>query len=75
MNGTTLVSSVVPYSQALPGWSIRGTGDFDNDGKTDILWQFQDGSVYYWKMNGTTMVSGLAIYAQPVSGWTIRAAK
>jgi hypothetical protein len=43
MNGGTLVASpglgVVP-----PGWTIAGLGDFNGDGKTDILWRCTDAS-------------------------------
>jgi hypothetical protein len=33
-------------------WHIQGTGDFNGDGKTDILWRADDGSVGIWEMNG-----------------------
>jgi hypothetical protein len=25
------------------GWQIKGSGDFNSDGKSDILWQNDDG--------------------------------
>ena len=27
-----------------PSWQIRGTGDFNGDGRSDILWQGSDGT-------------------------------
>jgi FG-GAP-like repeat len=43
---------LVPGS-ATTDWQIAGTGDFDGDGKTDILWrQTTTGKVLIWKMNG-----------------------
>jgi hypothetical protein len=38
-----------------PSWHIEGTGDFYNDGKTDILLQNDDGSVAVWEMQGSTI--------------------
>ena len=34
-----------------------GTGDFNNDGKADILWRNDDGRVDLWQMNGATIFS------------------
>src|ERR1051326_3075906 len=43
MNGTTFVSAVtnVPTTGPSYGWTIVGTGDFNGDGWTDILWRSQ----------------------------------
>ena len=40
-----------------PHWQIVGTGDFNGDGKADILWRHTTGSVSIWLMNGAS-VSG-----------------
>ena len=34
-------------------WSVAETGDFNGDGKTDILWRNSNGDVEMWFMNGT----------------------
>ena len=36
-----------------PSWQVEGTGDFNGDGKSDILWQ-HDGTPAIWLMDGTT---------------------
>ena len=37
-----------------PSWQVKGTGDFNGDGKSDILWQGSDGTPAIWMMDGTT---------------------
>ena len=34
---------------------MAGTGDFNGDGKGDILWRDSSGNVVIWFMNGTTI--------------------
>ena len=48
------------YGVSLPTeptyWSIAGTGDFNGDGKSDIVWQnTSTGQRLIWIMNGTTI--------------------
>ncbi len=65
MNGTNLLSSALlnPSRVADIAWKPVGTGDFNNDGKTDILWRRDDGSVSVWLMDGNNLVSG--VYLNP----------
>ena len=37
-----------------PSWEIKGTGDFNGDGKSDIIWQGENGTAAMWLMDGTT---------------------
>jgi FG-GAP-like repeat/FG-GAP repeat len=34
----------------IPG--VQGTGDFNGDGNSDILWRHNSGQVYIWEMDG-----------------------
>ena len=35
-----------------------GTGDYNQDGRTDILFQNSSGAVSIWEMNGTSVIGG-----------------
>jgi FG-GAP repeat len=54
-----------------PGWAIVETGDFNSDGKSDILWfNAGSGAVGAWLMNGATIKSPVGIGSLP-SSWMI----
>ena len=47
---------------SLPaGWHVDGTGDFGNDGKTDILMHNDSGQVAVWQMDGNHVTSSTTI--------------
>ncbi|MDR3535903.1 MAG: VCBS repeat-containing protein, partial [Acetobacteraceae bacterium] len=44
----------------------------NGDGKSDILWQSDDGSVAIWEMNGTAIVGGGNIQLNPGPSWHVK---
>ena len=51
---SALSIAVVPTSST---WSIAQTGDYNGDGKSDILWKDGSGNLAIWFMNGTSISS------------------
>ena len=55
-----------------PSWHIKARGDFNGDGKSDLLWQNDDGTPAIWLMNGTNAVSvGASAHSNPGPSWQI----
>jgi hypothetical protein len=75
MDGVNLASAVPlnPGQVNDTNWKIAGTGDFNRDGKVDILWQHQNGKLAAWYMDGVNLVQGINVYPSQISdtNWKI----
>ncbi len=75
MNGdqisqASVVTDLGATANPGPTWHVVGTGDFNNDGKTDIVLQSNTGAVAVWDMNGST-VSQAGVLANPGPTWSV----
>ena len=68
-NGTT-VTGGGPIAAPGAAWTIVGTGDFQGNGATDILFVNQSGLLAYWAISGTTIVGGATI-GGPLGTWKV----
>jgi hypothetical protein len=51
-----------------PSWHAKGAGDFNVDGRSDILLSNSSRAVALWELNGTTIIGGGNV-ANPGSSW------
>jgi hypothetical protein len=77
MNGTGLGGAryLDPISE---DWQVQFTGDFNGDGKTDILWRnfnastADAGKLYIWMMDGANVIGGTGYTASQADlGWRV----
>ena len=54
-------------------WTIAGTGDFNGDGKSDIVWLDTSGNVMMWFMNGLN-IAGIVNLGNVGTAWSIQGA-
>ena len=79
MNGTTVTASIglSPERVSDTNWKIVASGDFNGDGKNDLIWQnFATGYLAAWFMNGTTLIDSVLLSPRYVTDvrWRIVAA-
>jgi hypothetical protein len=70
LNGTSIIGGGVIANPGA-GWRVASVGDFNDDGRSDILWQNSSGAVVIWEMNGASVIGGasLGIAAQAGTRW------
>lgn len=72
MDGLNLTSALLtsPSSPSDYGWQIVGTGDFNRDGRTDLVWQHANWDyVAVWYMNGALFTG--STYTSPYSPYDL----
>lgn len=76
------VSATLTAAQPELEWNVAGTGDFNGDGRDDILWPRDDGLTYIWERNGSSIVHAAPTNLQramtvrsPASATTMATAK
>ena len=70
MSGNTLIGGGAVSPNPGPAWQAIGTGDFNGDHHSDILFQnTSTARVSVWEMSGNTLVGGGPISANPGPTW------
>jgi FG-GAP-like repeat/FG-GAP repeat len=72
--GNTLVGSSWLAQDGVAGWYVVATGDFNGDGKPDLVWQNDARQVAVWYMGGAqgnTLLWGDWLSSSGVPGWRV----
>jgi microcystin-dependent protein len=70
MDGSSLVGGGPVSPNPGPNWTEIGTGDFNHDGQSDILWQnATTGQASIWEMNGSSLIGGGPVTPSPGPNW------
>ena len=67
MDGLTPVGGAAFFNPGA-AWHVIDGGDFNGDGKADILWQNNDGTPVVWLMDGLNAIGGAA-FNNPGADW------
>ena len=55
MHGTSVAAAAITSQQTGLDWSIAAIGDYNGDGRDDILLSHTSGLTAVWTMNGATV--------------------
>jgi hypothetical protein len=70
VDGAYSASNIIAGIASGGGWSYAGTGDFNGDGATDVLFQYTNGAVLDWQVANGAYVASHALGVLP-SGFGI----
>ena len=70
--GGASASGALFYTEPNLNWNIFGVGDFNGDGKDDILWRNPaTGQLFMMVMNGSSIVGGGLFYTEGNINWKV----
>jgi hypothetical protein len=65
------VQSALTSVQVGNEWNIAGVGDYNADGKDDILWRHDNGLIVLWDMQGANVVDADLMSIQVGNDWGV----
>jgi len=71
MNGLGIkTEGTIAHAPVGNDWHVQDVGDYNGEGKSDILWRQDSGQVYVWEMNGLQVTAeGVVSHAAVSSDW------
>jgi Ca2+-binding RTX toxin-like protein len=68
---TDLAGAPVANLGPMSSWRAAGAGDFNGDGRSDILWQGPNGQIQIWYMNGGQRLGIGGVSVTQSAGWRV----
>jgi hypothetical protein len=74
LNGVTMTQGALfqPSSTGDAGWKVGAVGDYNGDGKPDLVFQYTDRTMAVWYMDGVERIGAELLRPNnPGAGWTV----
>ena len=72
MNAAAIVAEAVVHTAPELAWKVVALGDYDGDGRADLLWCNEStGVVYLMLMEGLSVRAEAPVYPEPDPAWRI----
>jgi WD40 repeat protein len=72
VNNTVITGGDYVHPNPFPGWKVVGVGDFNGDGKSDLVFQNRTtNQVVIWFMDGPVYQGGASLPYYPPVGWQV----
>jgi FG-GAP-like repeat len=70
-SGPGLIGGAAVGPNTGPTWHVIDAGDFNGDGRSDILWQNDNGQAAIWLMSGTNLIGGAMVGPNLGPSWHV----
>jgi VCBS repeat protein len=70
-SGPGVIGGEVVGPNMGPTWHVIDAGDFNGDGRSDILWQNDNGQAAIWLMSGTNLIGGAMVGPNLGPSWHV----
>lgn len=65
------IDSIGVIGRIDPSWHFLAAGDFNGDGRADLMWQNTDSQINDWLMDGTTVVESHGLGTVSPQDWSL----
>jgi FG-GAP repeat protein len=71
MDGASVIGGSNLSQHLDDAWAVADTGDYNGDGRADILWRHQDGTTHIFLMDGASVIGSSNTSLQIDNSWHV----